>query len=452
MKILYLSPDPGINADEDCGAGSHIQETIRALRGLGHGVRLLGPDFRYGGPACAGPDARVPRHLWFSRIIRSADAARNFFRSSGAQSASPINPPDPDRSREENRSGAIASRPRRSVSAFFHGPFRHHLHLAEERSVYGDRFFRAAKALIRSWQPDGVIERYALGHHAVTNWCRKNRIPHVLEVNALLAGEAGRSERARTAERRFLASAPFVLTVSEALRGEIRDHDILVNPNGVDIDRFRPPSEDEPDRTGSGEELRTRYGLKTGPLIGWIGGFGPNRGLEQSLDIAVAACARRPDLQFMIMGDGPLMDQARRTVEKSGAAHAVRLTGRIPKDRVPAHLSLLDMALAPYPAGGAAYFSPLKIFEYMAMGLPTLATDAGQSRTLLADGAGCLLPPGKTGEWAEAVIALADDPVRRREMGGRARARVARDYTWEANARRILEGIAMAWKRIRDAR
>jgi glycosyltransferase involved in cell wall biosynthesis len=229
-----------------------------------------------------------------------------------------------------------------------------------------------------------------------------------------------------------------VFAVSEALKRAIGSDDarVTVLPNGVDAEAFRPDIDPVP--------VRERYGLIGAPTVGWIGGFGPSRGLEAVLAIAERVHRRRPEVRFLVAGDGPLMPRIRERLRQDGTENVVRLTGRVARSEVPALVAAFDVALAPYPAEGAAYFSPLKIFEYMAAGRAILATDAGQSAELLAGGAGVLLAPEPIDDWADRIATLLDDPEERRRMGAAARERVVRDHTWEANARRILAAFASA--------
>ena len=103
-----------------------------------------------------------------------------------------------------------------------------------------------------------------------------------------------------------------------------------------------------------------------------------------------------------------------------GLAHAVQFTGRVPHGDVPSLLSAADIAVAPYPGlEQDLWFSPLKVFEYMATGLAIVATDVGQIRQVLRqDTSGLLVPPGDAASMAAALQRLlADDDLRRRSGG-----------------------------------
>lgn len=439
MRILYLCPDPGVRVDVDGGAGSHVLETIRALRSLGHDVRLLAAD----GGIRSVDGLRVPRHRWFSGLISLTGRGPTPAKIPASPPSAPAEVTIPSPSRSPATAAPAPTEQdgiRQRLSGFLHGPLRHRINLLEENTAYRRRFFQTASVMIRDFQPDGVYERHALGHYAVATHCGQAGIPHILEVNALLAEERSRHEGGagffsrwrQWEERRFLGRCPRVFVVSDALKRAIGPDDphVAVLPNGVDTAIFRPDVDPGP--------IRQRYGLAEAPVVGWIGGFGPSRGLEAVFAIAEAVHRWRPEVRFLVAGDGPLMAWARETVRKAGLEGIVHLTGRVARPEVPALIAAFDVALAPYPTEGAAYFSPLKIFEYMASARAVLATDAGQSSELLANGIGILLPTDAADHWADRVVALLDDPGERLRMGMAARERVIRKYTWEANARRIV--------------
>jgi glycosyltransferase involved in cell wall biosynthesis len=99
----------------------------------------------------------------------------------------------------------------------------------------------------------------------------------------------------------------------------------------------------------------------------------------------------------------------------------------------------MDAAVAPYPRLSRFYFSPLKVYEYMAAGLPVVASRLGQLEGLIQDGInGLLCPAGDAVALAAALGELRVDLALRRRLGEAARASVLRHHTWEAVVNRIL--------------
>jgi glycosyltransferase involved in cell wall biosynthesis len=116
-------------------------------------------------------------------------------------------------------------------------------------------------------------------------------------------------------------------------------------------------------------------------------------------------------------------------------------TGTLPHEDVPAVIRQFDIALAPYPAlDHAFYFSPLKLFEYMACGVPVVAANCGQIADVIRDGeTGLLHAPGDLDALAAACDRLLDSAKLRFALGQSAAAHIRAGYTWTHNARRVTE-------------
>jgi glycosyltransferase involved in cell wall biosynthesis len=122
-----------------------------------------------------------------------------------------------------------------------------------------------------------------------------------------------------------------------------------------------------------------------------------------------------------------------------GLRELAHFTGAVDPDQVPGLLASMDVAVAPYPRLANFYFSPLKVYEYMAAGLPVVAGRIGQLAEILDhEQTGLLCPPGDAQALAEALDRLRHDAVLRRRLGRAAQATVLRKHTWAAVARRIL--------------
>jgi len=485
MKLLYISADPGIDVDNLTGGGSHIHETIRHLEQMGHTVFLVAPGTR-SVPGRKTPHAmRVRKHRWFQYLLQlksvikpesgGADSSifprgnkgevpclenkvKAFCPSEQNADIADLNPQNnkKEKASEQTPDLKIVPAPAAPVAllphsakqnlksrlvAFFYGNFRHQLNGVEEQTLYKKRFLKAVENCIREHHPQGVYERYALGHHGVHRLCVKYKIPHILEVNALLAREAQRQNRLypwtaqwiMRREQNFFSHVGTILVVSEQLKLDIgpENPNIMVNPNGVDTRLFDPHLHLE--------NIKKKYGIQGKQVVGWIGSFGPERGIKSLLNIAAAALKRMPAVCFMLVGDGPLRSWIEMEISRLGMEENFILTGAVSREKVPHYIAAMDVALAPYPPGGATYFSPLKVFEYMAMARPVVATDRGQCVELLKNGAGVVLPPGAPEAWALTLKDLLNNPEMCSSMGNRARQRVLAHYTWNDNVRRIVE-------------
>ena len=365
MKLLYACADPGIPLDGDKGASVHVRQTLDAL--ARSGVELLVLAARPGRP--------------------------------GAVAAPVLTASSPERLGVKG-GGTIA---------------------AEAAAIAAARELAAAAPLAPG-DVDLVYERYSLWSLGGAMLAERLAVPLVLEVNAPLVDEQARyrglalAEVAAGIERDVARRAAAVLCVSSSLRDRIArlrggDEGVHLFPNAVDTDRFRPhPARGETERGDAR------------PTIVFTGSFKPWHGVQDLLDAFARAFGPVGRARLLLVGDGP---ERRRLEERAlslGIRPHVEFTGAVSHERIPALLADADIAAAPYPPVSDFYFSPLKVGEYMAAGLPVVASSCGDLDPLLRDGESAVrVPPGDVGSLASALGRLAADPGLRRRLGEAAR-------------------------------
>jgi glycosyltransferase involved in cell wall biosynthesis len=171
----------------------------------------------------------------------------------------------------------------------------------------------------------------------------------------------------------------------------------------------------------------------------------PWHGLDVLVDAFAIALEVSPSLRLLVVGDGPERASVEGRIAAAGIADHVTLTGAVPPAAIPGLLAGMDIAVAPYPDLLDFYFSPLKLYEYMAAGLAVVASRVGTIPHDVRDGReGLLYPPGSTSALADALLRLAADEPLRRRLGRAGRAAVCRDHTWRGVARRTLALAARA--------
>jgi glycosyltransferase involved in cell wall biosynthesis len=122
----------------------------------------------------------------------------------------------------------------------------------------------------------------------------------------------------------------------------------------------------------------------------------------------------------------------------------VIFAGQVPHAQIGGYLAAMDVAVAPYrapgPGEGDFYFSPLKVFEYLAAGKPVVAPRLGQIAGILAEGrCGALYPPDDVAALATHLRTLANDPALRASLGRAGAALVRERYTWAGNAAQVAQ-------------
>jgi glycosyltransferase involved in cell wall biosynthesis len=194
--------------------------------------------------------------------------------------------------------------------------------------------------------------------------------------------------------------------------------------NGVDADEFLP---------------RSVAPRSDGFTVGFVGSLKPWHGLADLIEAFSRLRQLAGDVRLLIVGDGPERNRLEEDLGARGLVDAVQFTGAVAHSEVPALLASMDAAVAPYPKLANFYFSPLKIFEYMAAGLPIVASRTGQVAQLIEDGVtGLLYEPGDIGAMFEALDRLRRDSQLRGDLGRAARAAILRGHTWRTIVERIL--------------
>ena len=378
MRVAFVCLDPGVPVFGSKGCSIHVQEMTRFFLEAGFRVTLYTPR----------PDLPAPEE--FSRVeVRELPAHSGH--------------------RFDRETHQIGLNPRLISMLESDGPF----HV--------------------------IYERYSLFSYAGMIYARQNSIPGILEVNAPLIDEQSqyrglvRVADAERTSRDVIDAASSVIAVSEAVKEYImrltgRTRAVHVVPNGVDTDRFGPGIPPALPR------VPERF------TVGFVGSLKPWHGLGDLVNAFRMFVRTVPDSRLLIVGDGPEREALEFLIEQMGLSSHVELAGRVPHDQVPGLLASMDVAVAPYPQERNNYFSPLKIFEYLAAGLPVVATASGQIPDIIEDGkTGLIVPPGCPDRLAAAIRTLHADRQLAIRIGRAAREQAMSRHTWRGTGRRILE-------------
>jgi glycosyltransferase involved in cell wall biosynthesis len=405
VRILYLSPDLGVPVLGRKGASVHVRGLANAFTRAGHRVVLAAPLLNKSPWEEPAEPAAQLLHLPLSaEATEIVLAVKAFEETVGAESSLP-------------------------------GELR--------RILYDQQSAVALKRRFEHHPPDFIYERASLYATAGVKLAGELGVPLLLELNAPLAEEqatyraTGLGDLAARAERWALTRADAVLAVSAPLRDyatslgvdPARAH---VVPNGVDPTEFRPGP---PDRS-----VRVQWGLGDGPVLGYVGGLRPWHGVGMLPALLERLAGRFEDLRLVIAGDGPLRPELERAITSAGLTREAVFTGSIAHEQVPALIRSFDLALAPYDRFERPfYFSPLKLFEYMACGIPVVAADLGQIAEIVDGDSGLVYPAGDLEGLTAACERLLGDPALRRRQGETAADKVRGRHTWDHNAARVTE-------------
>jgi len=241
-------------------------------------------------------------------------------------------------------------------------------------------------------------------------------------------------------ERLNIEAATRIFVVSEVERQNLRranvpDEKIIVNPNGVDTESFRPGV--------GGDVARQELGISEHETVaGFVGTFGPWHGVL-TLAQSIASMPGDSKVRFLLIGAGRFRDEVEQIIRKAGKERQVIFAGHVDHKKVPALLDACDILLSPHVPleDGSDFFgSPTKLFEYMAMGKGIVASRLGQIGDVLVDEETALLvEPGSVSELTEAILRLANSQELCARLGAAARRVAVERHTWKQNAQRVID-------------
>jgi glycosyltransferase involved in cell wall biosynthesis len=315
-------------------------------------------------------------------------------------------------------------------------------------------FIRQIRTYLAGRRPAFIYQRYSTGDFTGMQVSHELNVPFVLEFNGSEIWVARNWGKRLPYEHIFmdiellnLRAAKIVVVVSAPIRDElvqrgIAAEKILVNPNGVDADKYSPRV--------SGLPVRQKWGLEGKTVVGFIGTFGAWHGADLLVNTYGELLQQRPDLRtqtrLLLIGDGPGMPRVRSLICQYKIEESCILTGLVPQARGPEHLAACDIlvnATIPNPDGTHFFGSPTKLFEYMAMGKGIVSADLDQMSEVLLDGeTAWLFSAGKTDQFVSALLKAIESPDEVRRRGANARAEVERNHTWRAHTGRIIDALS----------
>jgi glycosyltransferase involved in cell wall biosynthesis len=335
-------------------------------------------------------------------------------------------------------------------------------------------FCQRAREHLNKCPPDFVYQRNCLANFAGVVLAREFGVPLILEYNgseAWVAQNWGTPLRfhktAKLIEEINLHHAQLIIVVSRVLLEEllqrgIEKERILYYPNCIDPEVFNPDRFSEQDH----EQLRDQWHIPRDAIVcTFLGTFGPWHGADVLAEAIREMASTRlrwlqqNKLHFMFVGSGQLLQKVRGILEDIPTA-LVTFTGLIPQSEAPGYLAASDILVSPHVANadGSRFFgSPTKLFEYMAMGKPIIASELEQLGEVLtgswhigrenqprsSKSRAVLTTPGSSTEIAEAVIYLTTHPETRSMLGASARTEALNRYTWQKQITSVLKKMQL---------
>lgn len=294
---------------------------------------------------------------------------------------------------------------------------------------------------------DFVYERFG-SFQSLGRAFQKKGVRWVLETNGPFFSEANQERKSlqlsRLAYRMELAAyrrCDLLVCVSNPLK-EILVKDlaidpkkILVLPNGVDVDFFSP-------------ERVTPIRFFDFPVIGYVGAVLGRQGLDVLLRVLAEFKAEGTLIGLVVVGDGAFQEDLIELSQQLALADCVRFVGQVQREAVPAHIAGFDFGYSGQVAHsegllGKMYHSPLKLYEYLAMGKPVIASSYEDAQAVVRDGeTGFLFAPGDPHALKRAISLAMGMKRQWAEMSKRARSEIVSHHTWEERVAQLAKTMS----------
>ncbi len=288
-----------------------------------------------------------------------------------------------------------------------------------------------------------VYERFG-AFQSLGWWFQRAGVPWILETNELYYINAANDRRTTSSPKLLKAHEKWAYQQCDALvcisksladlvieEAGINPQKIIILPNGTDTIRF------DPDKVNPKRIFQDATIGFVGHLSAW-----------QRLDILIEALAelRRETifLNLLVLGDGPMREAWEALSIKLGLSKHVKFVGRVPWSSVPGYIAGFDLGYSgPVPlTAGAMYLSPLKLYEYAAMGKPIIAATYDDILRLNKDNVPCFLfKPGDKADLKNSLRQAYGMRSQWQSMGIQAREVITKNHSWDARVQQLIAHV-----------
>jgi len=207
---------------------------------------------------------------------------------------------------------------------------------------------------------------------------------------------------------------------------KVRPKAVDVIPNGVDVELVEVTQPIDLSKEFEGIE-------KKDSIVGMVANFNRRvKRVDVFLRAAVEVASQRREVKFLILGGGKLETELKELAQELGIWNMVIFGGK--KDEVIPYIKSMNIGVLTSDSEGF----PNVVLEYMASGIPVVATDGGGTKELIKNGlTGILVPPGDYKGIAEGICSLLLDRNKQISMGQEARRVVREKYSWDVKIKEI---------------
>jgi glycosyltransferase involved in cell wall biosynthesis len=389
MKILFYSPHPTLYFDAPTGYGSHMRGIVNGFREEGHIVEIL----------VLGNKPQSIDSVTQTKSLKSI--------------LKKVLP-------------KILWRTLKEIQQI-----RFDKHAAQE-----------LRSSIQKFNPDVVYERSAWMSNGSVQVIESFNVKHVVEINAPFEEEVKEFEQAssfisfigKNKLKNLLQSADLVAPITSSLQKHIvKNYGVnrakcLVVPNAIDKSEIQITE-------SRVQEIRKTLDLTDKIVVGFVGSIFPYHGVDRLIHAVFKL--NNSDVSLLIVGDGYLIPELKEQARILGLSRRVHFTGSVPKDDVYNHIAVMDVVTLPNTEW---YCSPVKLFEYGALGKVVLAVNEAGVSDVMTDTDGMLFENNE-GDFQEALNFTISNLSQLKERANTFQQKILSNHTWSANARQILNQL-----------
>lgn len=388
MKIIYYSPHPNLILNNPSGYGTHMREMIKAFEEAGHTI--------------------LPVIMGGIEVKDSTAVKPNFFKEFL----------------------------KKVIPTILWETLKDRQLLKFDLMASG-----ILETAIKNFAPDIIYERGNYMQISGGIMAKKYGVKNILEINApyveerrkyqgksflLKLAQKNEKIRAETADKIVVVSSP--LKKYLVSRHEISESKIIITPNAIDTQKLNVIESKK-------EEVLKKYGLNGKFIIGFVGSIAKWHGVEILIQSFVRVKSQIPNSHLLIVGGGETMEDLKKLTESLGVISEVSFTGNVKHEEVFTYISLMDLTVLPRTNW---YMSPIKIFEYGAMGKSIIAPDNDPVKDVMINYEdGLLVEPNKV-SIGDAILHLFNNPELKVKVAQNFKEKVLSNYTWKKTAERIL--------------
>ncbi len=389
MKILFYSPHPTLYLEASTGYGSHMRGMIKGFQEEGHTVEIL--------VMGKSPTSFVKNHHSFD----------------------------------------LKSLAKLFIPKILWRTFKEIQQIRFDKHAANELQFT-----IDSFHPDIVYERSAWMSNGSVEVLTNFNIKHIIEINAPFEEEVKAFEKAssfigvvgKKKLKSLLQSADLVLSVTSSLQSYLIEHYALsaskctVVPNAIEKNEIQI-------NESRVAEINKKYSLSEVTVLGFVGSVFPYHGVDRL--IRGVSKLKHTDVAILIVGDGHLIPELKKLAKDLGISSRVHFAGSVPKEDIYNYFSAMDILTLPNTEW---YCSPVKLFEYGALGKIILAVNEIGVSDVMSIEEGVLFENNDVA-FQEALQASLKDVEELQKKALKFQQKILQKHTWRANAHKVIQQI-----------